>query len=120
VLKVVFLCWLQLTIRWTLPRFRYDQVMRLGWRVLLPVSLGNILITGFVILVMQSASESMQGAFSAAADLTKAIIAIAGLVGVVVMVRFLLSPPRHRKSVASTSARFADAAGGTHSAEMGA
>jgi len=92
----------------------------LGWRVLLPVSLGNILVTGFVILVMQSASASLQAAFSAAADLTKAVIALGGLVGVVVMVRFLLSPPRHRKSVASTSARFADAAGGTRNAEMGA
>ena len=120
VLKVVFMCWLQLTIRWTLPRFRYDQVMRLGWRVLLPLSLGNIVLTGFVILVMQSAGEGMQAAFSAAADLTKAAIALGGLVGAVVLVRFLLSPPRHTHSGASTSARFATAAGGTHNAEMGA
>lgn len=120
VLKVVFMCWLQLTIRWTLPRFRYDQVMRLGWRVLLPISLGNILITGFVILVMQAAGEEMQAAFSAAADLTKAVIALGGMAGAVVLVRFLLSPPRRSQSLASTSARFAAAAGGTHNAEMGA
>jgi NADH-quinone oxidoreductase subunit H len=120
VLKVVFMCWLQLTIRWTLPRFRYDQVMKLGWRVLLPLSLGNILVTGFVILVMQSAGESMQSAFSAAADLTKAVLALGGLAGLIWFVLFLLSPPRHRSSVASTSARFAAAAGGTHNAEMGA
>jgi NADH-quinone oxidoreductase subunit H len=120
VLKVVFMCWLQLSIRWTLPRFRYDQVMRLGWRVLLPLSLGNILLTGFAILVMQSASAELQAAFGAAADLTKAAIAVGGLVGAVVVVRFLLSPPRHRQSVASTSARFAAAAGGTRDAEMGA
>jgi len=120
VLKVVFMCWLQLSIRWTLPRFRYDQVMRLGWRVLLPLSLGNSLLTGFAILVMQSASAELQAAFGAAADLTKAAIAVGGLVGAVVVVRFLLSPPRHRQSVASTSARFAAAAGGTRDAEMGA
>jgi NADH-quinone oxidoreductase subunit H len=94
--------------------------MRLGWRVLLPLSLGNILITGFVILVMQSASEPLQAAFGAAADLTKAFIALGGLVGAVVAVRFLLSAPHHQRSDASSSARFAAASGGTHSAEMGA
>ena len=50
VLKVLFMCWFQLTIRWSLPRFRYDQVMWLGWRVLLPLSLLNLLLTGLVIL----------------------------------------------------------------------
>ena len=51
--KVVALCWLQLTVRWTLPRFRYDQLMRLGWKMLLPISLANILVTGVVILLFQ-------------------------------------------------------------------
>ncbi len=51
--KVVVLCWLQLTIRWTLPRFRYDQLMRLGWKMLLPLSLANIFVTGVVILLLQ-------------------------------------------------------------------
>ncbi len=50
--KVVALCWLQLTIRWTLPRFRYDQLMRLGWKMLLPLSLANIFVTGLVILLV--------------------------------------------------------------------
>ncbi len=45
VLKLLFMCWLQLLIRWSLPRFRYDQVMNLGWRVLLPLSLLNIVFT---------------------------------------------------------------------------
>jgi NADH-quinone oxidoreductase subunit H len=49
--KVIFFIWLQMTIRWTLPRFRYDQVMRLGWKMILPLSLGNILITGLILLV---------------------------------------------------------------------
>jgi NADH-quinone oxidoreductase subunit H len=49
-LKVIFFCWLQLLIRWTLPRFRPDQLMSLGWTKLLPLSLANIMITALVIL----------------------------------------------------------------------
>lgn len=52
-IKVVALCWLQLTVRWTLPRFRYDQLMRLGWKMLLPISLANIMVTGLVIVLLQ-------------------------------------------------------------------
>ncbi len=48
--KVVFFIWFQMTIRWTLPRFRYDQIMNLGWKILLPLSLINVLVTGAVIL----------------------------------------------------------------------
>jgi NADH-quinone oxidoreductase subunit H len=54
VFKVVFFCWLQMLIRWTLPRLRYDQLMRLGWKVLLPLSLLNIVITGVVLLSTRS------------------------------------------------------------------
>ena len=50
--KVIFFIWFQMIIRWTLPRFRYDQIMKLGWKILLPLSLANILITGIVILLV--------------------------------------------------------------------
>jgi NADH-quinone oxidoreductase subunit H len=36
-------------IRWTLPRFRYDQLLSLGWKVLVPLAVLNMLITGLVI-----------------------------------------------------------------------
>jgi len=49
--KIIFMIWLQMTIRWTLPRFRYDQIMKLGWKILLPISLINIFITGLVVLL---------------------------------------------------------------------
>jgi NADH-quinone oxidoreductase subunit H len=53
-LKVVFFCWFFMLIRWTLPRFRYDQLMRLGWKMMLPLSLINIFITGLVIILLNS------------------------------------------------------------------
>jgi len=50
--KVAFFIWLLMAIRWTLPRFRYDQLMTLGWKILLPVSLINIAITAIVITLL--------------------------------------------------------------------
>jgi NADH-quinone oxidoreductase subunit H len=47
--KVGFLMWLYVWVRWTLPRFRYDQLMDLGWKVMLPLSLLNIFGTGVAI-----------------------------------------------------------------------
>ena len=49
-LKIVVFIFVQLLIRWTLPRFRYDQVMSLCWKGLLPLSLINILLTGVLIV----------------------------------------------------------------------
>jgi NADH-quinone oxidoreductase subunit H len=51
VAKVVFFVWLLLLIRWTLPRFRYDQLMHLGWKIMLPLALLNVVVTGVVILI---------------------------------------------------------------------
>ncbi|HET9883835.1 MAG TPA: NADH-quinone oxidoreductase subunit H [Candidatus Binatia bacterium] len=52
--KVILFCWLQILLRWSVPRFRYDQVMRLGWKMLLPAALVNVMITAFVILYIDS------------------------------------------------------------------
>ncbi|MDQ3264649.1 MAG: NADH-quinone oxidoreductase subunit H [Myxococcota bacterium] len=48
--KVLALIWVQLLIRWTFPRFRYDQIQTLGWKILLPAGLVNLFVTGAVIL----------------------------------------------------------------------
>jgi NADH-quinone oxidoreductase subunit H len=48
--KIVFLCWLSMLIRWSLPRFRYDQIMHLGWKIMLPIALVNVALTSVVCL----------------------------------------------------------------------
>jgi len=51
VLKVCGMIFVMMLIRWTLPRFRYDQAMRLGWLGLFPLSVANIVLTGLVLLL---------------------------------------------------------------------
>lgn len=53
--KVLFFIWFFMLIRWTLPRFRYDQLMHLGWKILFPLSLANIAVTAIVIVALQHA-----------------------------------------------------------------
>ena len=52
-IKVIFFCWLQIMIRWTLPRFRYDQLINLGWKILLPLALFNVMATALVIILFE-------------------------------------------------------------------
>ena len=49
--KICFFIFFFMWIRWTIPRFRYDQLMRLGWQMLIPIAIANIVITGIVILL---------------------------------------------------------------------
>jgi len=52
--KVVGFIFLFMWVRWTIPRFRYDQLMHLGWRVLIPLALFNMLLTGALVLLKQN------------------------------------------------------------------
>lgn len=52
VVKVAFMLFVFQWVRWTVPRFRYDQLMDLGWKVMLPIALLNVVITGVVILLL--------------------------------------------------------------------
>lgn len=52
--KVSIVVFFFIIVRWTIPRFRYDQLMNLGWKVLLPLSIANVLGTGLAILLISS------------------------------------------------------------------
>jgi len=51
-IKMCFFIILFIWVRWTLPRFRYDQLMGLGWKFILPIALANILLTGIVLAII--------------------------------------------------------------------
>ncbi len=52
--KIIFFILFFMWIRWTIPRFRFDQLMNLGWKILLPLAIANILVTGIVMWAMGS------------------------------------------------------------------
>lgn len=49
--KICFFIFLYMWVRWTIPRFRYDQLMNLGWKILIPLAILNIIVTAIVILI---------------------------------------------------------------------
>jgi NADH-quinone oxidoreductase subunit H len=50
ILKMLAVIWVLMVVRWAFPRFRYDQIMRLGWKMMLPVSLTNVALTAAIFL----------------------------------------------------------------------
>ena len=52
-IKICFFIFFYMWVRWTIPRFRYDQLMNLGWKILIPLSILNIIITGICILAFK-------------------------------------------------------------------
>ena len=118
--KTLLLCWLQLLVRWTVPRFRYDQLMKLGWQILLPISLGNILATGLIMRFVQMGGIGVENALKWAGDTTQLLIALAGLWALMALGIELLKPARHRRLALTSAARFVEQMGGLRSRRMGA
>jgi NADH-quinone oxidoreductase subunit H len=49
--KILFFIFFYIWVRWTIPRFRYDQLMNLGWKMLIPLAIANIVLTGIIIII---------------------------------------------------------------------
>ena len=54
--KICFFIFFYMWVRWTIPRFRYDQLMRLGWKMLIPLAIANIVVTGIIILIFETSN----------------------------------------------------------------
>lgn len=52
--KVLFFLWVFVWVRWTLPRFRYDQLMDLGWKTMLPWALANVIVTAAIYVIVKA------------------------------------------------------------------
>jgi NADH-quinone oxidoreductase subunit H len=118
VTKTIGLCVLTLAIRWTLPRFRYDQLMKLTWRRLLPASIVNIMVTGFVMLVLASGGPRVAAVLRWLGDLTMALLFVGGLALLGALIAFVLRRPARRQITVTTAAKFATMRGGTRTARQ--
>jgi NADH-quinone oxidoreductase subunit H len=116
--KVVVVCLVQAFVRWSLPRFRYDQLMRLGWKILLPLSLANILVTGVVWLALDQAGPAASNALRVAADVTQAFVAVVVTYLLARGILGLLTPVKHKRTLLGTSADEAVKRGGTKATPM--
>jgi NADH-quinone oxidoreductase subunit H len=116
--KTLLMCSFQAVVRWSLPRFRYDQLMRLGWKVLLPASLVNILATGVIALGIAELGPQVWSALELAASASQALVAAGIVVGAVMFVIGFGSKREHRKTLAGTAAKFAEALGGSKETPM--
>jgi NADH-quinone oxidoreductase subunit H len=111
--KTWLVCFTQVFIRWTIPRFRYDQIMKLGWRFLLPSAIVNMLVTGLVLLAIGEGGLGLSRALETLGDVSQAVVLVAMVVGIIAFIAALLAPTRKRARNVSSSATYAEAEGGT-------
>jgi NADH-quinone oxidoreductase subunit H len=111
--KVLLTCWAQIFIRWTVPRFRYDQIMNIGWRILLPGALINIVGTGVLILAFDRGGPGFGSVLDIIGDVSQAVLVVVAAASVVALALSWLAPPPKRAAAVSSSADRARAGGGT-------
>jgi NADH-quinone oxidoreductase subunit H len=116
--KVLAVCFVQVFIRWTLPRFRYDQLMKLGWRLLLPLSLMNILVTGVVYLALDKGGPTVSDALQVFADVTQAVVAVILIMLPVWAIIGMFGHIKHQRDLIGSSAEQASERGGTKATPM--
>jgi NADH-quinone oxidoreductase subunit H len=116
--KTLAMCCFQAFVRWSLPRFRYDQLMNLGWKVLLPISLANIFATGVIWLGVDQAGPDAVNAAQIAGDVSQAAVALLITVGIIGGIIGFFTKRPHRRSLAGTSAKFTETLGGTKETPM--
>jgi NADH-quinone oxidoreductase subunit H len=116
--KVIVVCAVQTFVRWTLPRFRYDQLMKLGWKILLPASLANVFVTGVLYLLLDTAGAGVAEGLKTAADLSGVLVW--GVIGYLILSATigLLKPIVHKQTLLGSSAEQARRRGGTKAEPM--
>jgi hypothetical protein len=92
--------------------------MKLGWKMLLPASLANILVTGVVWLAIDKAGAAASDGLKLAGDVTQGIVALTLAYFVVRGVVGMFGPVKHERNVVGTSADFAAKSGGTKASPM--
>ena len=117
-IKVLLVCWMQAFVRWSLPRFRYDQLMRLGWKILLPTSLANILVTGVLSLAADKLGPSGSDALRLVGHITQAIVAVTIVYFVFRAIAGMFTRREKDRFVVGSSALQAAEAGGTKATPM--
>jgi NADH-quinone oxidoreductase subunit H len=107
--KVILMTFFQIFFRWTLPRFRYDQLMKFGWTKLLPLSIANLALSGVVVVALDQA-PGFQPVLKVLGQLTNFVVAIGFAAMPVGLAWLALRPTERTRFLNSTSARFAAAA----------
>jgi NADH-quinone oxidoreductase subunit H len=116
--KTIFMTFVQIFFRWTLPRFRYDQLMKFGWTKLLPLAIGNLVITAIVVVAIDQSGEGVTNALRVAGQLTNFLVAGLMITAPVALVWLFLRPTDRTRFVKSTATRFSAAAGGVKATPM--
>ncbi len=116
--KTIFFSWIVIFFRWTLPRFRYDQLMKFGWTKLLPLAILNLAVTAVAVVAVDAAGPQLQNTLKLLGQLSHIAIVLFVMVMPVGLVWLLMRPVETSRFLKSSSARFAAAAGGVKPTPM--